>query len=98
MAKVLVKANVAYPDELVFALEAFDRTQYGEIGYAIELDDDAHNQVYVAFKWDSLPRAKHFWTSDIGLSHASTWNSVTSLEFVYLRTLRDDDLPEGENT
>lgn len=60
MAKVLAKANVAYPDEFLAVLAGFDRKPYGELSFAADIDDNAHNQVYVTFNWNTLREARKF--------------------------------------
>ena len=87
MAKVLTKANVAFLDELLAVLDSFDRKPYGELSFAAEIDDDAHNQVYVIFNWNTLRDARNFWSSKTGLAHIATWHSVSPPELVYLRSL-----------
>ena len=90
MVKVLAKANVAYVDELLETLEHFDRTPFGEIRYTVDLDEDAHNQVYIAFTWASLPQARAFWHSDVARHHIEKWRSISKPEFVILRTMSPD--------
>jgi len=87
MTKVLVKANVAYPGELLSVLEGFDRKPFGELSFAFDQDEDIHNHVYIIFNWLSLARAKEFWTSQAAKSHVEAWHSVSQPEFVYLRTI-----------
>ncbi len=87
MAKVLVKVNVAYPDELDAALKGFNRRPYGELRYAADQDEAIHNHIYITFNWESVEKAKAFWASDIGQKHVASWRSVSKPEFVYLRTL-----------
>ena len=87
MAKVLVRANVAYPGDLLSALESFDRKPFGEVSFVAELDDDIHNLVYLIFTWQSLAKARAFWQSPAGVQHVESWHSVTKPELVYLRTL-----------
>ncbi len=86
LAKVLAKANVAYLDDFLAALADFDRKPYGEINFAAAIDEDAHNQVYVTFNWTNLLDARAFWSSETGLAHIATWQSLSAPEFVYLRT------------
>jgi len=87
MAKVLIKANVAFLDEFLDVLAGFDRKPYGELSFTADIDDNAHNQVYVTFNWNTLRDARDFWTSRIGLAHIGAWHSVSTPEFVYLRNL-----------
>ncbi len=87
MAKVLVKANVAYPDDLLGALDSFDRRPHGELHYSVDLDEDAQNQAYMVFTWESLQRAHAFWNSDAAKAHIGSWHAVSIPEFVFLRTL-----------
>lgn len=91
MAKVLAKANVAYVDELLDALEHLDRKPFGEITYTVALDEDAHNQVYIVFTWASLPQARTFWQSDVARHHIEKWGSISKLELVFLRTLPTEE-------
>lgn len=92
MAKILVKANVAYADEFLDILADFDRKPYGELSFTADVDEDAHNQVYVTFNWNSLREARQFWNSKAGLAHVATWRSVSTPEFVYLKSLPKDAL------
>ena len=92
MAKVLAKANVAYPDEFLAALTAIDRKPYGELNFAVDIDDNVHNHVYVTFNWNTLRNARTFWSSKTGLAHIAAWHSVSAPEFVYLRNLPAESL------
>jgi quinol monooxygenase YgiN len=87
MAKVLVKANVAYPGSLLSVLEGFDRKPFGELSYAVDLDEDIPNHVYITFNWASLAKAKDFWKSPMAKPHVESWHSVSQPEFVFLRNL-----------
>ena len=90
MAKVLTSVNVAWIDELLDALSAFDRKPHGEISYTVDLDEDIHNRVYISFTWISLPNARDFWKSDEAKTHIKNWRSVTEPNFTFLRTLPTD--------
>lgn len=92
MAKVLVKVNVAFPDEFLNALASLDRKPYGELSFAADFDNNAHNQVYVTFDWNTLQSAREFWNSEIALAHIAAWRSVSAPEFVFLRNLSTESL------
>jgi len=87
MAKVLVKANVAYPATLLATLEGLDRKPFGELNFVAEQDDDIPNLIYITFGWASLQSAREFWGSATGRRHVVAWQSVIPPEFVLLRTL-----------
>ena len=90
MPKIIARANVAYPDELLSILENYDRKPFGELKFTIDIDENIHNHVYIIFDWTSLPVSREFWTSEIGKLHIDSWCSVSKPELIYLRNLHSD--------
>lgn len=92
MAKVLIKVNVAYPDEFIktFESQTPTREQNGERIYTSAVDEDIHNYVYVICDWESVQKAKQFWASDEAGKHVKSWNAVGSPEIKILRESPED--------
>ena len=75
--KVIVKANVAYPGQLLKMLDeqAEIREQNGEQGLFSGIDPLAPNAVCMIFDWDSVTSARQFWGSTIGIDQTTAWKA-----------------------
>ena len=87
MAKVLVKARVAYPDELLNTLhaQAALRKSRGErAAWFCALADDL-NVACSIFDWESVESANHFWFSPEAKAQMGEWHPVGTPEVLVLQ-------------
>lgn len=86
MAKVIVRARVAYPRSLLEKLKEQTpvRTSRGERGLSYCALADDLNVAYCIFDWDSVESARRFWASPQGKAQTAEWHSVDSPEIFIL--------------
>ena len=87
MAKVIVRARVAYPKSLLEKLreQAPMRTTHGERGASYCALADDLNVGYCIFDWESVESAKSFWASPQGKAHTAEWHSAEKPEILILQ-------------
>lgn len=87
MAKVIVRARVAYPKSLLEKLreQAPIRTTHGERGASYYALADDLNVAYCIFDWESVESAKSFWASPQSTAHTAEWHSAEKPEILILQ-------------
>ena len=92
MAKVLIKVDVAWPDDFrkTFEAQARDRAKRGERSFSTGVDDEQRNFIYAILDWESVASAQRFWKSSEAKSQMSEWRSVFTPEIVVLRESPED--------
>jgi len=91
MALVLVRVNVAYPDECLDELKRNESPlkQSGMLAAESTSSVEVPNRIYILFTWESVPSARNYWGSVAGKNLLEKLNSVEEPEVVILQESKE---------